>query len=75
MKTSRLLLTENVDNLGIVGEVVQVKTGYARNYLIPRGLATSPTEGAIKRLAERRAQVEQERRERRTSRRTNVGED
>jgi len=65
MKTSRLLLTENVDNLGIVGEVVRVKTGYARNFLVPRGLATVPTQGAIKRLAQRRAQVEQELRERR----------
>ena len=65
MKTSRLLLTENVDNLGIVGEVVRVKTGYARNYLFPRGLATVPTEGAIKRLSQRRAQVEQEMREHR----------
>ena len=63
MKTIQLLLTETIDNLGIVGEVVTVKPGYARNYLIPRSLATSPTPGSIKRLAERRAQVEQERRE------------
>lgn len=60
MKTTELLLTENVDNLGIVGDVVKVKSGYARNYLIPRGLAGQPSEGNIKRLAERRAQVEQE---------------
>lgn len=60
-----LLLTENVDNLGIVGDVVRVKTGYARNYLVPRNLATQPTEGNVKRLAERRAEVEQELREQR----------
>ncbi len=60
MKTRQLLLTENIDNLGIVGDVVRVKTGYARNFLLPRGLATQPTEGNVKRLAERRAQVEQE---------------
>jgi len=63
MKTIQLLLTESIDNLGIVGEVVTVKPGYARNYLIPRSLATNPTPGNIKRLAERRAKVEHERRE------------
>lgn len=60
MKTIQLLLTENVDNLGIVGDVVKVKPGYARNFLMPFGLATEPSEGNIKRLAERRAQVEAE---------------
>ena len=60
MKTIRLLLTENIDNLGIVGDVVSVKSGYARNYLVPRGLATQPTDGNVKRLAQRRAEVEQE---------------
>lgn len=65
MKNMKLLLTENVENLGIVGEVVTVKLGYARNYLLPRGLGADPTEGNIKRLAARRAQVEQEIREHR----------
>ena len=55
-----LLLTENVDNLGIVGDVVKVRSGYARNYLLPHGLATEPTEGAKRRVAERRAEVEAE---------------
>ncbi|MBI1336901.1 MAG: 50S ribosomal protein L9 [Phycisphaera sp.] len=60
MKLIQLLLTENIDNLGIVGDVVKVRPGYARNYLLPRGYATDPTEGNIKRLAERRKQVEAE---------------
>lgn len=60
MKTIELLLTENVDNLGIVGDVVKVRPGYARNFLQPRGLATTPTQGNIKRLAEKRAKVEAE---------------
>jgi large subunit ribosomal protein L9 len=60
MKTIELLLTENVDNLGIVGDVVRVRPGYARNFLLPRALATVPTKGAIARLAERRKQVEAE---------------
>jgi len=55
-----LLLTENVGNTGIVGDVVNVKPGFARNYLLPRGLATTPTKGAIARLAERRKQAEAE---------------
>jgi len=55
-----LLLTENIENLGIVGDVVLVKPGYARNYLVPLGYAVKPTEGAKKSLAARRAQVERE---------------
>jgi len=60
MKTIKLLLTGTVDNLGIVGDVVSVKLGFARNYLMPRGLATDPTEGNIKRLAGLRAKVAEE---------------
>jgi large subunit ribosomal protein L9 len=60
MKMIELLLTETVDNLGIVGDVVKVRPGYARNFLLPRGYATTPTPAAIARLAERRRQVEQE---------------
>jgi large subunit ribosomal protein L9 len=60
MKPVKLLLVENVDNLGIVGDVVKVRPGYARNFLLPRGLATTPSEGAVKRLAEKRAKVEAE---------------
>lgn len=60
MKQVQLLLTQNVDNLGIIGDVVKVKAGYARNYLLPHGMATTPTQGAIDRLAEERARVEAE---------------
>lgn len=60
MKQIELLLLDNVSNLGIVGDVVKVRPGYARNYLLPHGLATTPTKGAIERLAERRAEVEAE---------------
>ena len=60
MKQIELLLLDNVDNLGIVGDVVKVRPGYARNFLLPRALATTPSKGAIERLAERRAQVEAE---------------
>lgn len=56
----QLLLTENVDNLGIVGDVVNVRTGYARNFLLPRGLATQPSQELIDGLAEKRAQAEKD---------------
>tara|TARA_R110000782_G_scaffold101029_10_gene187573 strand:- start:70649 stop:71212 length:564 start_codon:yes stop_codon:yes gene_type:complete len=59
-KHVKLLLTENVDSLGIVGDVVRVRTGYARNYLLPFGLATSPSEELIKDLASKRAEAEKE---------------
>lgn len=59
-KTIELLLTDNVDSLGIVGDVVKVRTGYARNYLLPRSLATAPSEEKIKELAARRIEAERE---------------
>lgn len=54
----KLLLTENVDTLGIVGDVVNVRTGYARNFLLPRNLATQPSEEKVKALAAKRADAE-----------------
>jgi large subunit ribosomal protein L9 len=49
---TQLVLTEDVPHLGRQGELVEVKAGYARNYLLPRGLATVPTEHNL-RLLER----------------------
>ncbi len=54
----KLLLCKNVEHLGIVGDVVDVKPGYGRNYLIPRLLATMPTTGNMKQLAEARRVAE-----------------
>lgn len=59
-KSVKLLLVENVENLGIVGDVVNVRPGYARNYLVPMRLATVPTPTALKRVEARRAEVERE---------------
>jgi len=50
-----LILTENIDALGQQGEIIRVKPGYARNYLIPQGLATIATE-ENKRAIERHRQ-------------------
>jgi len=49
-----LLLNSNVENLGIVGDVVRVRMGFARNFLIPMGLAEIPTPEKIEALAAKR---------------------
>lgn len=67
-KNVKLLLTETVDNLGIVGDVVNVRVGYARNYLLPHNLATTPTDEAIKALSAKRAEAERQQRELRSQR-------
>lgn len=67
MKSIKLLLTTNVDNLGIVGDVVDVKPGFARNFLIPRGMATDPTSGNIARLAGERERVAEDMRRQRAA--------
>ena len=48
--TTKLILTHDVTNLGTVGDVVEVKDGYARNYLLPRKLATPWTKGAQRQI-------------------------
>ena len=55
-----LLLLQTVENLGIVGDVVRVKAGYARNYLCPHGLAVPPSPGKIEALKGARAKAEAE---------------
>jgi large subunit ribosomal protein L9 len=54
MATTTVLLREDLDTVGGRGEVVKVKAGFARNYLLPKGLATLASKGNIK-------QIEQER--------------
>jgi len=52
----KVLLRRNVRKLGQIGEVVEVRDGYARNYLLPCGLALQPTEANLKAIeAERQA--------------------
>ena len=46
----KLILTAPVDHLGIPGEIVEVKDGYGRNYLLPRGFAIKWTKGAEKQI-------------------------
>ncbi len=61
----KLLLRRNVSKLGKIGDVVEVKPGYARNYLLPQALAVAPTKGNLKAIeAEKQAYLEQLARER-----------
>ncbi|AKE40175.1 50S ribosomal protein L9 [Corynebacterium camporealensis] len=46
----KLILTAAVENLGAAGDIVEVKDGYGRNYLLPRGLAIVATRGAEKQI-------------------------
>jgi large subunit ribosomal protein L9 len=54
----KVLLTQTIERTGIVGEVLDVSDGFARNYLLPKGLAIQPTEGNIKRLEQARKDYE-----------------
>jgi len=49
----KIVLTKDVPNLGAAGEVKDVADGYARNFLMPQGMATLATKGLIKQAAER----------------------
>src|SRR5690606_23556875 len=46
----KLILTAPVDNLGVAGDIAEVKDGYGRNYLIPRGFAIAWTKGGEKQI-------------------------
>jgi large subunit ribosomal protein L9 len=59
-----VILTEDVDKLGRAGEIVSVKPGYGRNYLIPRGLAMLATRGNKAELDHRRKAIEAEQKKR-----------
>jgi large subunit ribosomal protein L9 len=54
----QVILLERIVNLGQLGDVVKVKEGYARNFLIPHGKARRATETAIKEFEGRRAELE-----------------
>jgi len=54
MAHTRILLREDVDDLGARGEIVRVRAGYARNYLLPRKLAVEATAGNVKQIERER---------------------
>jgi len=55
MANTTILLREDIETLGGRGEIVKVKSGYARNYLLPQGLATLATKGNLKQIELERA--------------------
>ena len=55
MAHTNVLLREDVDDLGARGEIVRVRAGYARNYLLPRNLAVEATAGNVKGIEQERA--------------------
>ena len=69
-----LLLLESVENLGIVGDVVKVKPGYARNFLLPMGVAEPPSPRKIEGLKEARARAQAEMAARRAEREKLIGQ-
>jgi large subunit ribosomal protein L9 len=60
-----IILRQAVENLGKPGDVVKVKPGYARNYLLPHGLAYEATPGNLKRIQQERDRLEAAENERR----------
>ena len=64
-RISELLLAESVPNVGVQGDIVQVRAGFARNYLVPQGLATLATE-------DNKAAVEEHKKRQATARKDQV---
>ena len=54
----KVILQETLDNLGSIGEVVRVSAGYARNFLLPRKLATLAGEGQVAQLEHQKRQLQ-----------------
>jgi large subunit ribosomal protein L9 len=57
MASTTILLREDIDNLGGRGEIVKVKAGYARNFLLPQGFAILASKGNVKQVAAERAHL------------------
>lgn len=63
----KLLLRRDIPNVGLAGDVVEVKQGYARNYLIPHHLGVEPTKANMKAIEEDKRQAAEERARRRVA--------
>lgn len=61
MASKKLILLQDVEDLGLAGEEVHVAPGYARNFLIPRGLATVASTAALRTLAANKEKIEAKR--------------
>lgn len=58
MKNVKVILREDMENLGTAGEIVTVRAGYARNYLLPRGLAAEATNANIRQLEDEKRRAD-----------------
>ena len=65
-----VILRQAVENLGKPGDVVKVSNGYARNFLLPRGVAFEATPGNLKRIAQEKERLEAAENERRSAAQT-----
>ena len=72
-RTITVLLNRNVESLGIVGDVVKVKPGYDRNFLLPLGIGEAPTDERVAALQSARAEANAEVQEIRAKRKTIIG--
>lgn len=54
----KIILNENIEHLGRLGDLVEVKPGYARNYLFPRGLALQPTKHNMEMMKYKKIKVQ-----------------
>lgn len=54
----KIILKENVDGLGLIGDIVNVKPGYARNYLLPKGFAMQADTASLKEVEHQKRQLE-----------------
>jgi large subunit ribosomal protein L9 len=68
-----VILLENVENLGSIGDLVKVKPGYGRNYLLPQGKAALATPENMKEIEARRAELEKAAAEERAAAKTRAG--
>ncbi|HOK05189.1 MAG TPA: 50S ribosomal protein L9 [Victivallales bacterium] len=57
----KLILLQDIEDLGNAGEIVNVSEGYARNYLLPKGLAIKESKSALRQLEARREKIEEQR--------------
>jgi large subunit ribosomal protein L9 len=74
MSLTRLILREDVPRLGDAGDLVSVKPGYARNYLLPQGKAIIATESRIKEIEHHKRVIsDKQSKSSRTSRRSRGG--
>ena len=63
----KLLLRKDIPNLGLVGDIVEVSAGHARNYLLPERLAVEPTKANLRAIEEEKKRAEEERAARRAA--------